>query len=361
MAATNSYDIENKIISLSDAFKLMSLPQTPFLNEIKFGGDIGSTTHKWDDDKMVATGCKTTAAYAVADGTITVDDVTSLRVDMILQIDLSLYRVSSINTSTKVVTIAIVTGDANHASGSEVKFINNSRVEGSDYQDSDRVLTVERTNYTQIMTDYINVTGTAAVIDQRHFKDEVKRQAEKKLERLRFQLNRAILMGIAYDPGNNSGVGRLMGGVRHYINANGYVPAQTTFSADNLDAFLEYLANKNSFKPTALWMNPTSHKKFNALHADKIIINNGSADRGEFVDKYLSGIGLKVDLKTDSDIPVGEILALNTADVQVKPLRNRSFFAEELAKTGDARKFQIVGEYTSEYNNSAQHGIFKHS
>lgn len=356
----SSHDIENQIIALSDIFFDLKLPSTPLLNEISEGVETGSTKHEWDDDKLIATGCKLASAYTAGAGKITVDDASSIKIDDVLQIDMSLYRATLVNKTTKEVTVSIIDNDEAHSSGESVKFVNNAKKEGAEYQDSDRTAIEKRENFTQIMSDYIFVTGTGEAVNQRHFKSEITRQAQSKLSRLRKLMSRAIIMNVAFNATNNDNA-RMMGGIRYFLNKFGYVPATTAFSADNLDAFLDKQMNTLGFNPSELWMNPSSHKKFNALHADKINISNGDKSRGEYVDTYLSGTGLKLKLKTDVDIPAGEILSMNTSDMKIIPLQGRSFFAEKLAKTGDAHKMQIVGEYTFEYHNSAQHGIFKHT
>jgi len=44
--------------------------------------------------------------------------------------------------------------------------------------------------------------------------------------------------------------------------------------------------------------------------------------------------------------------------LKVHPLNGRAFFYEQLAKTGDGVKGQIVGEYTLELRNPETHGVY---
>jgi len=50
-------------------------------------------------------------------------------------------------------------------------------------------------------------------------------------------------------------------------------------------------------------------------------------------------------------MPSPSVMVLSTERVKVVPLRGRSFHYEEVAKTGDALKGMVIGEYTLEVRN----------
>lgn len=354
----NSYGIESQIRLVSDIFEEIKLSNTPFLNEIKIGKAVSSTKLIWWDAQRIPTKTALTSAYTAASGSMVVASVEGLRVNTLVQVGAVIAKVSAINAGTKTLTITALEGDANQTSGAEVVFINNAEIEGSEYKDSDRTPDLERFNVTQIMSDYVNITGTTKSISNEVKADVLAREVKTKLERLKYQFARGLIVNPRYAPANNAD-GRIMGGLRYFINQYGYNPNAALFSTANIDAFLAKMENEYGIFPKELWMNPVTHKNFNDLNADKLIIDRLDGGRGNFVKSYLSGTGREISLKTDPAFPEKEIVLCDTNKIAIRPLKDRDFFVEKLAKRGDYEQYQLLGEYTAEINQSNTFGIFK--
>ena len=97
-------------------------------------------------------------------------------------------------------------------------------------------------------------------------------------------------------------------------------------------------------------MNPVTMEYFLALGEDAFLIDQFSEQAGRNVKVYVSQYG-ETALNMSPDIPANVIYVVDTGNIKIRPLVNRQFQFEELAKTGDSVKGQLIGEYTLEFNN----------
>ena len=129
-----------------------------------------------------------------------------------------------------------------------------------------------------------------------------------------------------------------------------------TFTEANFKAFLAQIVNIQGTINEA-WVNPLMLDKFLGLNNDKLIIERTDQQVGRVVKSYLSNYGT-VQLNPSNEIPADEIMIIDSSKVSVKPLKGRAAFYEELAKTGDSVKGQIIGEYTVEFRNPDTAGVY---
>ncbi len=353
-----TFDDEKKYRDLSDIYHEIKLPETPFFNALSRGDTVSNTKLEWWDNIRPAISTTLVQAYNTSQTLMRVADASAIRNNMLLTIENSLYKVSAVNLSTNTITITVLDANANHPNGSKVEFVGNAQKEGSEYEDSDRTQDVKRYNVTQIFTDYVKISDTEKSVKNERKEDVLSRQTRIILTRLKYLKTLGVIRNIRYEAVNKS-EGNIFGGVRWFIKQYGYNPAAAVFSPANLDAFLNYSANELGYTPTELWMNPVTHaQNFNPLSTNKIIIEQSDRTRGEFVKTYISGSGLSLTLNVDPAFPQKEIFCLNRNNIRYRPLSGRDFFIKRLAEDGDYEKYQIVGEYTLEVNDSAQMSIF---
>lgn len=354
-----SYEIPTNAVDLSTAFTMLKYPNTPIFNNISMGETCSATQRTWWDDILLPTSTNLAAAYTAAAGTMTFASVDSVRGGSVVQVEDSVYRITAIDTATKVVTISIISGDADHADTTKVNFLSTASVEGKDYEDSDNATEVKRYNNTQIFDDWLKISGTQEVVDREiNMGDLLAQKAQRKLERIYYQMARIITSGgVRVDAETNTDA-RMMGGIDWFIGQYGYNPAAAAFSAANFDAFLYEMEQNYHRTPTEAYLNPVDLQKFTSLRADQIIVDRNDRGRGEYVDRYLSGYGYDVKLTTDPTLLPGKIRVFGMDQVKLLPLQGRSLQGYPLGKTGDNTKWGIVGEYTLEFNNSATTGAF---
>lgn len=355
----DSYKIPTNARDLSTAFYMLSYPNTPIFNKISIPGTCSARKREWWDDTLLPTSTTLAAAYTAAAGSMTLTSVDSVRVGSVIQVESSVYRVTAINTTTKVITITIISGDANHADTTKVNFLSTAKLEGGTYEASDNATEVLRYNNTQIFDDWIEISGTEEVVNREiNTGDLLAQKAMRKMERIYHQMARIVTSGGVRVDATDNTTARMMGGIDWFITTYGYNPAAAAFSAANFDAFLYEMEQTYGRTPTEAYMNPVDLQKFTALRNTQITIDRNDTGRGEYVDRYQSGYGYDVKLETDATLLPGKIRVFGMDQVKLLPLQGRSLQGYPLGKLGDKTQWGIVGEYTLEFNNSATTGAF---
>jgi hypothetical protein len=236
----------------------------------------------------------------------------------------------------------------------------NSQVEGADAPAASQTATVNRKNYTQIFSKTVLVSGTSRSVDQYGASDELTRQLSKKGREIKLDLEYACVGANQAASAGDSATARTMASAQNMIDAaNTNENAGVTRDLD--EAILLDTLEKTfvSGGMPNLLLIPTSKAitvagfaaasgRTRDVGADKKIVNA--------VDIYVSPYGeITVGLSRLMDSSTA--LALDTEMWELDALR--PFASEELAKTGDADKHQIVGEYTLKHNNFKASGLIK--
>lgn len=351
-----SYNVPSNAVDLSSAFNLIDFTDTPFLNAITVGPNAKNTLISWFDDVRPPISTTTSAAYTkLSDaGVIAFTSVEGVRVNSIIKVAGQIKRITAISTLNVTTTHVGGSADADIASGAVIEFIGMAQVEGKDYEDSDYTAKVARYNVSQIFSDYIKFSGSEAAVISAVGVDELQSEIAKKMNRLKYQLGKAVVANPYVKPSDNTAP-RIMGGVRYYIATNGYAPSAASFSAANFDAFLLEMDARGA-NINQVWMNPATLANFTGLDASVLIKNYDDKTIGRSVTKYVSQHGYEVALLTDRAFALKEIVL---PDMSLIKMRNfRSPFAEPLAKTGDSEKWQVLLEPSLEVQNSSAMGIF---
>jgi hypothetical protein len=352
----DSYSVPTNARDVSAAFNLITRPETPLLNAVEQPYVAMNTSHHWWDDVRQAIQTTLTGAYTKDALVLPVAAITGIRVGSLLAVDNVLYRVASIS-SLNVTVVLLSSADTAHSSGAAVYLCGNAAKEGEDYEDTDWTGEVERENVTHILNDFAKIAGTQQAIKREvNNGDQLIRMIQAKLERLYLNLGRILWRGVLTTAASNSDR-RVMGGVDYFIKTNGYAPAASAFSADNFDSFLLTLDQMGASIGEA-WMNPAMLSYFAGLDSTKVQLQREDKTRGVYVDRYISKYGHEVELKTDINAATGKIYVFRTEQVKILPLAGRQMQVQDLAKTGDNDRKMIVGEYTSEFWNSAVAGYF---
>ena len=210
-------------------------------------------------------------------------------------------------------------------------------------------------NYTQIFEDVVHLSGTQreSLI---HGDENQSELISRKQKELMEQLQVSLLLGAR---GKSTADKRTtLGGLKFFID---------TYAADNAIDFggasiwntdlsvvnkfedaVEIIADKMGGKPT-IYMGYKAMRKFRMIDDDLIRTSRKESKRGiGVVDGYLSQLGeLDVVLVRERTGALNDLIFfVDEEKTGFKAMRNRGWFTEELAKTGDSYKWQVVGEYT---------------
>ena len=260
--------------------------------------------------------------------------------------------------------------------------IANAAVEGADASSATLAPTSRVGNRTQISQKTIQIAGTEETIDKAGRKSEKAYQLAKASSELKRDMEKIMLANQAATAGDST-TARTLGSLQAWLNTN-YVGTGTAGSlgttarvAGTDRAFTEPLlkaavksAYTNGGNPTVLMVSPTQKQVVStfagiaeqryAAPANKQTTIVGAAD------VYLSDFGTlsvvpnrftTADGAT-ADPVTGEGEQAFVLDPEYAAVAFlRPFQTNELAKTGDSEKTQLVVEYTLEVKNEAAHAL----
>lgn len=225
----------------------------------------------------------------------------------------------------------------------------NAQIEGDDQAATTIVPKVRQTNYTQIIRKGYTISDTQAATEQVGG-DPVAYEKRKKLIELARDMEYAFLINSAAASGA-SGTARQLKGVLGWISTN-----VTTGTGTGNEALTETMLNDNlqlvwaqGGMPSTILVGAAQKRKISAFTTNTRNVVAHDKTLTSAVDVYQSDFGeVKMVLSTimnttasDKLIVFGDMTLWNKAFL-------RPINAEELARTGSARKFMIEAEVTLE-------------
>ena len=257
----------------------------------------------------------------------------------------------------------------------------NAAVEGADASSATLAPTTRVGNRTQISQKTIQISGTEETIDKAGRKSEKAYQLAKASSELKRDMEKIMLANQAASAGDSS-TARTLGSLQAWLNTNAVLGAGgtagslgTTARVSGTDAaFTEAMlksAVKSAFtnggNPTVLMVSPTQKQVVStfagiaeqryAAPANKQTTIVGAAD------VYLSDFGTLSVVPNrfttaDDEATTGQGEQAFVLDPEYAAVAFlRPFQTNELAKTGDSEKTQLLVEYTLEVKNEAAHAI----
>jgi hypothetical protein len=255
---------------------------------------------------------------------------------------------------------------------------NNAAVEGADATSLTVTPTVRVGNRTQISTKTVQIAGTQESVDKAGRKSEKAYQLAKASSELKRDMEKTLLSNNVAAAGNSS-TARTLGGLQAWLSTNAVLGASgtagsggTTARVSGTDAaFTEAMlksAVKQAFEqggnPSVLMVTPTQKQVvsgFAGIAEQRYQApSNAPTTIVGAADVYLSDFGtLSVvpnRFMTADSGDGGEVaFVLDPEYAAVAYLR--PFQTNELAKTGDSEKTQLLVEYTLEVKNEKAHAI----
>lgn len=226
----------------------------------------------------------------------------------------------------------------------------NKAVEGTDAVAVAITPTVRIGNYTQILTKTYQISKTEDAIDKAGRGTEQGYQDAKHMKELARDLEYALLINASSAVGD-SGTARQLKGILGYITTNNTTGTGTgdeVLTEDMLNDNLSDVWEQGGF-PSALLVGSFQKRKISNFSTNTRNVAASAKELTRSVDVYQSDYGtvtvnLHHQLNTtapDTLVTLGEMRLWNKA--WLRPVSK-----EQLAKTGDSRKFQIVAELTLE-------------
>lgn len=285
---------------------------------------------------------------------ITVSEGERFRVDDVLHIqgapEAEQYLVTSIAGDVLTVAGHGVTGSNDDPQVADVvEIVGQIRTEGGDPLEMRSVKRAAKYNFTQIGQEKVEASRTVRKQSMYALSDPYDHEVQKKFRELAIRFERALVVGQRYQSGNK----RAMGGFFYYISTN-----SVSNTAANAKLAVNSLIRKcweAGGSPRTLWVSPAVKAAITANY-DAALRRTVRDDTtaGFTVERIVTDFG-DVDVIANRYFPKTKGLLLQR---EYDPKRVfDGYFHETLAKTGDATKGEIVGEFSLEVKNEKAQGI----
>lgn len=356
-----------------DVIGIVSPYETPLLNAL---GDplreARSTNHEWlEDDLLPNKDAVDDATWSdpATDTQFDVEHGSRFRVGDQIQVEASeeLMLVTAVDTDTLTVVRGYGgTTAENLADNQVVNILGNAALEGSDKPSARFTNRVRQSNYTQIFTATVEVSGSDMAAKQLGLADEMDFQKGERLRELLRDLENTVLNGTrpVSTPQGSGTVRRTMKGIVQHLSSNLFHTGDSSFptGADLDEAKVNYVLRKiwesSSGNVDLIVVGGFQKRKINAFCSDSRSYGANDKTFTDMVGIYESDFGV-CRIVTTRWLPQDAALFLDSSRISVLPLAGRSFHFKPLASGGDYECGELIGEYTVELRNEAAHGLIR--
>ncbi len=361
-AGAASYDqADSHFLDLSDVLSAVLLADTFFLGRVKMGEAGTQTIHYWNEDSLNATVVTNAASLDASEVTLNVGSAQGLRLRIgALLLDEAIGKTEVMQVtaiSTDQITVTRGYGDSapvgeTHAAAASYRIIGMPVQEGDSGVVDRSVVRQVKNNVFQIFKREVEVSGTTKAIKSAGVPNEFNYQIAQRMLEIHRELGMSHLTGVKKAAGSDT-VYRTMDGVRNVVRIGGNViTTAEALGEDQVNALATLIWNDGGQADIAVG-NEIQMSKFAELYKDKIRLAPSDKQVGRFITKFLTNKGVEIDLLTDRWAQKQDLLLLDSSRLSVHPLAGRAMHMEPLAKTGDADRAMIVGEYTQVTRNAA--------
>lgn len=349
---------ENKRV-ITDYIALLDPSDAPFIEAIggldgaasKFRFTNQGTLVEWIEDTLAPL----TGVFALTATANSATNVTSLKVadgnmvqpGHILLTGTELLWVSA--NSSGVLTVTRSLGNSTMvtlATDASFSIVGMARLEGADSDPIGYTDLSTNSNYTQIFHKEIKQTGTAPYQDRWGMTDQMQYESAKSIPEMMRLIERTLQYGKR--SAGSTTTPRMMGGYQEFITTNKASGANMSVSSlipGIIEDAVELIYNAGGAGDFLAIVNPATYQKIkNAYDSSSYVRYAPEQNRfGTLVDRIVTPFG-DVSFVIDR-WQLSNLIPILKLD-NVGMLTLRPWQVEDLAKTGDAEKKQLVGEYT---------------
>lgn len=250
----------------------------------------------------------------------------------------------------------------------------NYHLEGDDSTNVAVVPTVRVGNRTQIFKKVFQISRTEEQVDKAGRDSEIGYQTMKQGRQIKMDIETTLLLNQA-SVAESGGTARKLGGVLSWLSSNvsrgsggssGGFSAGNTVAATNgtqrtsTEALLQSVVKScwdNGGHPTILLVGSAQKQVVSGFSGIATQYQQANGKKAKIVaaaDIYIGDFG-ELQIVPDRYTSTRDNILLDPGMAKVRWLSKIK--REELAKTGDSRKFHLVGELTLEISNQAAHGV----
>jgi len=249
---------------------------------------------------------------------------------------------------------------------------NNALIEGDDATAASLSATVRLTNFTQIVGKTVQISGTLEAVDKAGRKSEKAYQLAKAASEIKRDIETILTANQAKTNGTATSAARKMGSLLSWITTNvskgaagtnptgdGSDVRSDTTTRTFLESMLQSVAQEiftEGGTPKLLVVPPglkATASGFTGVAAQRYVTGAEPTTIVAAAGAYLSDFGL-ISIVADRFMRSTDALVLDPEYAALAYLR--PFQTNDLAKTGDSEKTQILAELTLEMRNEKAHG-----
>ena len=295
-----------------------------------------------------------TAVSTLATLTLTTSEGNNIQPGHILLSTTEVMWVSAISGDNITVTRGLA-GDATRltlATNATYAVVGMARLEGDDSDSIGYTDITVGSNYTQIFHKEIKVTGTEMYQDSYGISDPYQYQAAKSIPEMMRLIERSLQYGVR--SAGSASTPRMMGGYDTFITDN--LAAGDSISVTDIEDAVELAYNDGSGGDFVAIISPANYQKVKALYDSSNFVRYAPEQNtfGTLVDKIVTPFG-NVSFVIDRWQQSSEIPILKLDNVGMLTLR--PWQVEDLAKTGDFEKTELVGEFTLCIKQDKSHAL----
>jgi hypothetical protein len=348
---------------VSAIVSLISRTDTPLLDLLGTAPNPAfSTHHEWLDESLVINRTLTTASGASGAVTagVTTGEGQYFRAGDLIKMSRVNATASASSASEEVMLVTAVATDTLtvtrgyggttaviFALGDEVQRVGRAALEGADSPGSASKNRTRRSNWTQIFTEDVVISGTRqAARNLGGIGNEHDHQVANRMKEILAALEQAVVNGIkpASTAQGSSTVRRTMDGLIPQItgvsiDGSGY---SSGITEAGLNLAFRTAWDKGAENVDLILVNAYQKRAINSFIASSRRFSPMDTAQREVVGTYESDFGV-AKIMLSRWVPRDTLLGLDTSKINIMPLTGRSFFEKPLAETGDFKKSQIVG------------------
>lgn len=366
---------------VSDIIGIVSPFEVPLLDHL---GDAKrsalSTVHEWIEDTLLGNiGKLNQSSFSPNPETavgLIVDDASVFRVgDLVRPGDTGeVMLVGSVNTGSNTLGVTRSYGGTTAATLADdmvLTILGNAALEGDASPEARFTNRVRKSNYTQIFTAGIDVSGSMQASRAYGIADEVDYQKQERMRELLRDLENCVINGVApSSTQQGSGtVRRSMNGIVHSIETNVFAPGAGGIpdgdgSGDDelneavINAALKRIWDQSSGGVDTIVVGGAQKRKINGFATGSRAYLPEDQTYSDMISVYESDFGV-CRVVMSRWVPSDTVLLLDSSRISVMPMQGRSFHYKPLAATGDSVNGQVIGEYTLEFKNENAHGLIQ--
>jgi hypothetical protein len=338
---------------VSDVISMISPFETPLLDALAQAPyPARNVLHEWLEDSLTPNTLTTASAITstTADTAIGISGGAAgfMQVGAVLiGPDGDEYmQISAISGNTITVNRAVASTSANSAATAQtLSVVSDAALEGADVSGDISRPRVRRNNYCQIFKKDLIVSGTVQhVTHLGGITDEMDYQKQQRMRESLRDLEKAVIRGKA--------LGNTLGSASAYRTMDGIITRLTTNAQSVATLTESWLGNilNNAWDNggsdiDVLCVDANWKRIIDNFNTSRVRVVNDETVYRNLVTTYESVFGVQK-VVLSRWMPANSMLAISSRRVHVVPLQGRSYQYVPVARTGDAEKGMVVGEYT---------------